>query len=70
DQEIPVYCYRLFVKPGITGWAQVCYSAAATKEEFIEKLRYDLYYIKNMSIILDMLIVLKTIRTIVFCEGH
>ncbi len=70
NREIPSYGYRLTVKPGITGWAQVCHCPAATKEEFVEKLRYDLYYIKNMSIMLDLLIVLKTIRTVITFGGH
>ena len=70
NSEIPSYGYRLTVKPGITGWAQVCRCPAVTKEEFVEKLRYDLYYIKNMSVMLDMLIVLKTIRTVLTFGGH
>lgn len=70
NKEIPAYGHRLVVKPGITGWAQVMYSYAATKEESIEKLRYDLYYVKNMSLFLDIFIILKTIRTVLSCGGH
>jgi exopolysaccharide biosynthesis polyprenyl glycosylphosphotransferase len=70
EKDMPAYSHRLAVKPGITGWAQVMYPYAATKEESKEKLRYDLYYIKNMSILLDALIALKTVRTVLSCGGH
>jgi exopolysaccharide biosynthesis polyprenyl glycosylphosphotransferase len=70
EKDMPAYGHRLAVKPGITGWAQVMYPYAATKEESKEKLRYDLYYIKNMSILLDALIALKTVRTVISCGGH
>ncbi len=70
DEEIPGYGYRLLVKPGITGWAQVMYAYASSKDETKEKLRYDLYYIKNMSVALDLLILLKTIKTVLFLKGH
>ncbi len=64
EKEITAYGYRLIVKPGITGWAQVKYKYTNTKEQTIEKLKYDLYYIKNMSLLLDILIVLKTVKTV------
>ena len=70
EKDMPTYGHRLAVKPGITGWAQVMYPYAATKEESKEKLRYDLYYVKNMSILLDALIALKTVRTVLSCGGH
>jgi len=63
-KEIPYYSYRHLVKPGITGWAQVMHGYAAGKEETREKLEYDLYYVKYLSLWLDFLIVAKTIRTI------
>jgi sugar transferase (PEP-CTERM system associated) len=66
---IPFYSNRHFVKPGITGWAQVKYPYGASVEDSIEKLRYDLYYIKNLSIILDMVIVLETIKVVLFRRG-
>jgi exopolysaccharide biosynthesis polyprenyl glycosylphosphotransferase len=69
-ERIPYYSYRLLVKPGITGWAQVMHSYAATLKETKEKLQYDLYYIKNMSGILDLAILLKTIRIILFGWGR
>lgn len=62
--EIPYYNYRHLVKPGITGWAQVTHGYAAGKNETREKLEYDLYYVKHFSFWLDLLIILKTIRTI------
>jgi lipopolysaccharide/colanic/teichoic acid biosynthesis glycosyltransferase len=69
-ERIPYYSYRLLVKPGITGWAQVMHTYAATLEETKEKLQYDLYYIKNMSLLLDLAILLKTIRIVLFGSGR
>jgi len=63
-EQIPYYEQRLSVKPGITGWAAVNYNYGATVEDAIEKLQYDLYYIKNISIFLDILTILKTIPII------
>lgn len=62
-KEIPFYSYRHVVRPGISGWAQVTQGYAANADETRVKLEYDLYYIKHFSFWLDMLIVLKTIRT-------
>lgn len=64
EQEIPFYSYRHIVKPGITGWAQVMQGYAADTEDTRVKVEYDFYYIKHFSIWLDVLIVLKTIKTI------
>jgi lipopolysaccharide/colanic/teichoic acid biosynthesis glycosyltransferase len=58
------------VKPGLTGWAQVLYSYGSTVEDAIEKLRYDMYYIKNISIILDLYIVLKTFKVVLLGKGR
>ena len=69
-ERIPYYSYRLLVKPGISGWAQVMYPYSATLEETKEKLQYDLYYIKNMSWVLDLAILLKTIRIVLFGWGR
>ncbi len=69
-ERIPYYSYRLLVKPGITGWAQIMHSYAASLEETKEKLQYDLYYIKNMSLVLDLAILLKTIRIVIFGSGR
>jgi sugar transferase (PEP-CTERM system associated) len=68
QQQIPYYLQRLVVKPGITGWAQVRYGYGATLADAVEKLQYDLYYIKNMSIFLDCLIILSTIHKVVFAK--
>lgn len=67
---IPYYSERHFVKPGVTGWAQVRYAYGASVDDAIEKLRYDLYYIKNMSILLDIFIVLETFKVMVFGRGR
>jgi len=58
------------VKPGITGWAQVMYPYANTIEEQNEKLRYDLYYIKERNLLLDLRVVIKTITTVLYFKGH
>ncbi len=70
QERIPYYSYRLLIKPGITGWAQVMHSYSATLEETKAKLQYDLYYIKNMSLVLDLAILLKTIRIVLFGWGR
>ncbi len=66
---IPYYEMRTVVKPGITGWSQVHYPYGASEKDAREKLKYDLYYIKNMSPVLDMLIFFLTIRTVVRGRG-
>ena len=69
DKEILYYNYRLLAKPGLTGWAQVMFPDGLTPDTNSEKIKYDLYYIKNMSLILDMAIVLKTIRIVLLGRG-
>jgi sugar transferase (PEP-CTERM system associated) len=69
SREIPHYQLRHTVRPGITGWAQIRYKYASSLEDAKEKLRYDLFYIKNMSIGLDLLVVLQTVKVILFSEG-
>lgn len=64
-KTIPYYSTRHFVKPGVTGWAQVRYPYGASEEDALEKLRYDLYYIKNYSVVLDFKIILDTIKVVV-----
>lgn len=64
QQKIPFYRYRHIVRPGITGWAQVNQGHVAAIDEVVEKLSFDFYYVQNISLWLDLLIVLKTIRTI------
>jgi sugar transferase (PEP-CTERM system associated) len=68
-EQIPFYVLRFAVKPGITGWAQVKYPYGSTVEDALEKLQYDLYYIKNMSIFLDLLILLKSVQVVLFARG-
>ena len=69
EQAIPFYRERSWVKPGITGWAQVNYPYGASIEDAREKLAYDLYYVKNQGFFLDMLVLLATVRVILFREG-
>lgn len=68
-QKIPYYASRHSMKPGVTGWAQVCYPYGACDEDALEKLRYDLYYIKNYSLILDFQIILETVKVVLFGRG-
>jgi len=70
SKEIPFYETRHIVKPGLTGWAQVMGSYASSEEDMLEKLQYDLYYIKHRNLFLDLSIVLKTISTIIFYRGQ
>ncbi len=65
-KKIPYYSFRNFIKPGLTGWAQVNYPYASSLKDSGEKLEYDLYYISHMNLLLDLKILLKTAKTIVF----
>jgi exopolysaccharide biosynthesis polyprenyl glycosylphosphotransferase len=69
EQNIPFYRTRLTVKPGLTGWAQVNYDYGRSVVDALEKLRYDLYYIKHQSLHLDLVIMIKTIGTILMLKG-
>jgi lipopolysaccharide/colanic/teichoic acid biosynthesis glycosyltransferase len=69
EQEIPFYRARLAVKPGLTGWAQINYRYANTVDDALIKLEYDLYYVKNRSVPLDVSVLLKTIGVIVSFKG-
>jgi len=68
-QEIPLYETRLLVRPGITGWAQINHKYDSSTEDVIEKLRYDLYYIRNISFGLDLQILLRTIGVVLGRKG-
>lgn len=68
-KEIYYYSKRHTIKPGLTGWAQVRYPYGATVEDAIEKLRYDLYYIKNLSFLLDTQIIFETVKVVLFGRG-
>ena len=70
EQTIPFYHFRHLVKPGITGWAQVNYPYGESDEDAVEKLKYDLYYIRHYSLKLDAMIVLKTLYTMMFGKGR
>ena len=63
------YGQRHIVRPGLTGWAQVRYTYGATTEDALQKLQYDLYYIKNLSIALDLFIIFETVKTVLLRKG-
>ena len=65
-EEIPYYAERHRVKPGITGWAQVCYPYGASQKDSLEKLQYDLYYIKNYTLFLDFVVILQTAHEVLW----
>ena len=69
EEKIPYYSERHSVKPGITGWAQIKYAYGASIEDAMEKLKYDLFYIKHMSLFLDLLILLETTKVVLFGRG-
>jgi lipopolysaccharide/colanic/teichoic acid biosynthesis glycosyltransferase len=66
---IPYYSERHSVKPGITGWAQISYPYGSSVKDALEKLRYDLYYIKHFSLFLDIMVILDTIKVMFFGRG-
>ena len=70
EASIPFYHFRHLVKPGITGWAQVNYPYGASQEDALQKLKYDLYYIRHYSLRLDAMIVLKTLHTMLWGKGQ
>ena len=69
-KEIPFYKYRTVLKPGISGWAQVNYPYGASLEDTINKLSFDIYYINHISFLFDLLILLKTIKTVFNAKGY
>ncbi|MBV5298715.1 MAG: TIGR03013 family PEP-CTERM/XrtA system glycosyltransferase [Rhodoferax sp.] len=68
-QQIPYYAVRHSVKPGVTGWAQVRYQYGASVEDSAEKLQYDLYYVKNHSLFLDILVLFETVGVVLMGKG-
>ncbi|TAN79522.1 MAG: TIGR03013 family PEP-CTERM/XrtA system glycosyltransferase [Gallionella sp.] len=68
-EEVPYYDVRHSIKPGITGWAQVRYQYGASVEDAIQKLQYDLYYVKNNSLFLDIIILMDTVQVVLFGKG-
>ncbi|GAA0818114.1 TIGR03013 family PEP-CTERM/XrtA system glycosyltransferase [Colwellia sp. D2M02] len=69
-KNIPYYNERHNVKPGLTGWAQLKYPYGATENDSLEKLKYDLYYIKHRSFLLDLLILIRTVEVVLFGKGR
>ncbi len=69
SQTIPYYRERQCAKPGITGWAQLCYRYGASEDDAAEKLQYDLFYVKNSSVLFDMMILLQTAEVVLIGEG-
>jgi sugar transferase (PEP-CTERM system associated) len=69
SEQVPYYGVRHTVKPGLTGWAQVRYSYGASVEDSVRKLQYDLYYVKNHSVLLDLMILFRTFRVVLTGEG-
>ena len=68
-RQIPFYRQRHIVRPGLTGWAQVRYTYGASVEDALQKLQYDLFYIKNLSLALDVFIILDTVKTVLLRKG-
>jgi lipopolysaccharide/colanic/teichoic acid biosynthesis glycosyltransferase len=68
-ERIPYYQVRHCVKPGITGWAQLCYPYGASENDSRQKLQFDLYYVKNQSLFLDFTIFLNTVEVVLFGKG-
>jgi exopolysaccharide biosynthesis polyprenyl glycosylphosphotransferase len=69
SQKIPYYLERHCLKPGVTGWAQLCYPYGSSEQDAMEKLQYDLYYIKNNSLLLDLVILVQTAEVMLFGKG-
>lgn len=70
EKAIPYYSQRHNVKPGLTGWAQLKYPYGATAEDSMEKLKFDLYYIKHRSLLLDLVILIRTVEIVLFGKGR
>jgi len=66
---IPGYDKRHVVRPGLTGWAQISYPYGASIEDAVWKTKFDMYYIRNWTILLDMAIIVQTVRVVLFAEG-
>ena len=69
SESLPYYSERHTVNPGLTGWAQLRYNYSGSKEETLEKLQYDLYYVKNHSLLLDLMIILQTVEVVLWGKG-
>ena len=69
NKHIPFYSQRFSLRPGLTGWAQIRCSYASSIEQTLDKLRYELYYLKNFSLLFDLTIILRTIKVVLFARG-
>jgi lipopolysaccharide/colanic/teichoic acid biosynthesis glycosyltransferase len=69
-EEVPYYAQRHNVKPGLAGWAQLNYPYGASVKDSLEKLKFDLYYVKHQSLLLDLLILVRTTEVILFGKGR
>jgi sugar transferase (PEP-CTERM system associated) len=69
EQSIPYYRERHTVKPGITGWAQLCYPYGSSERDALEKLQYDLYYVKNRGLLFDFAILVQTVEVVLWGKG-
>ena len=70
ERQIQFYAQRHIVKPGLTGWAQISYRYGSTVEDALQKLQYDLYYLKHMSVALDVFILFATLKTVLSRTGY
>ena len=68
-EQIPFYGLRHSVRPGVTGWAQVRYTYGASVEDAMEKLQFDLFYIKHMTVAFDLFVLLSTVKTVILRRG-
>ena len=68
-RDIPFYAVRHSVKPGLTGWAQVCYHYGSTVDDSVQKLQYDLYYVKNHTLFVDIVILFQTVGVVLTGKG-
>ena len=69
SESLPYYRSRHTVKPGITGWAQLCYPYGASDKDAFEKLQYDLYYVKNRNLLFDLAILIQTVEVVLWQKG-
>jgi lipopolysaccharide/colanic/teichoic acid biosynthesis glycosyltransferase len=70
SEQLNYYAERHVVRPGITGWAQIRYPYGASVEDALQKLQYDLFYIKNLTLFLDLLIMFETVKIVLFGRGR
>jgi lipopolysaccharide/colanic/teichoic acid biosynthesis glycosyltransferase len=69
EQKVPFYRERHNLKPGITGWAQLCYPYGSSDSDALEKLQYDLYYVKNHTLLFYLVILVQTVEVVVWGKG-